>query len=244
MFRHFISIIFFTVTLTLAGCSGYNASDDSSTGMLQPTIYYRPVINLKSEQCLPSQVQHITEPSGKVITSMCESSFKKCEMQGSCLLLGQKTQKGIGYAGFRNGKSLFVETDIKACPFGRGVKDDLCLDPFFSIAADMNYFKPGDVIFIPLLKGLELPDGQIHDGFLIVRDEGGGVKGSARFDFFTGYFNYTDKKNIFSSLGFADPKNRIGYRIASSAEAERVRVNRNYPSIPDMVLQQGRDYSK
>lgn len=235
--------LYILLTVVFVGCSG-RSSNDESASVMQPTVYYRPVVNLKSEKCYISEVQHVVEPNDKVIASLCLESYKKCEMQGSCLLVGQNSKKGIGFVGSKNGKSRFVVTDINACPYGRGVQDDLCLDPFFSVAADLNYFKPGDVIFVPLLQGVVLPDGQIHDGFLIVRDEGGGVKGSTRFDFFTGYLNYNDKKNIFSALGFADLKSKISFRIASASEAERTRANRNYPNLPESVLQSGRDYSK
>lgn len=35
----------------------------------------------------------------------------------------------------------------------------MCLDPYFTVAADLNFYKLGDVIFVPQFVGEVMPDG-------------------------------------------------------------------------------------
>ncbi len=79
-----------------------------------------------------------------------------------------------------------------------------CLKPFLSVAADPKYYRMGDIIEMPSLRGksITLPDGQelIHPGYLMVQDTGGAIKGQNRFDLFTG------------SMGMRHPQNDFGLR--------------------------------
>jgi membrane-bound lytic murein transglycosylase A len=80
-----------------------------------------------------------------------------------------------------------------------------CLIPFISVAADPRYYSMGDIIQMPALKGkrIQLPNGKsmIHPGYLIVQDTGGAIRGRNRFDFFTGSYNYNNRKNAFGIYG-------------------------------------------
>lgn len=131
----------------------------------------------------------------------------------------------------KDGRPLFVPVDENKCPWGYGVSQ-ICLDPYFTVAADLQFHKAGEVIFVDKLKGVKLPTGETHDGFLIVRDRGGAIKGADRFDFYTGMIAYKDEKNPFTPLGFASKTNKMQYRKATSEEADRFRKERNFPGIP------------
>ncbi|MBX3039723.1 MAG: hypothetical protein KF789_03310 [Bdellovibrionaceae bacterium] len=101
-----------------------------------------------------------------------------------------------------------TETLSPGCYTAEGAWGD-CLVPFISVAADPRYYRAGDYIRMPGLKGKEItmPDGRVveHPGFLIVQDTGGAIKGENRFDFFTGAFGQYNKSNAFGSHGFKDP---------------------------------------
>jgi hypothetical protein len=220
----------------LSACAGSKSSSSAATE-ISPTIYYRPVINTATDRCSSNDLHDVKDPSGKTLVSLCVSSYKKCLQQGSCLVVDKGREKSLGYSGLRGGEPRFVQVSREECPYGRGVDDPICLDPYFSVAADLSVYKAGDVIYIPALRGVKLPDGQIHDGYLIIRDEGGGVKGPTRFDFFTGYLNYSDKRNTLARLGFGDPDSRFSFQMVGGELAEKVRRNRNYPGLPRRVLQ-------
>lgn len=219
--------------MTLTACA--NKSGDTFSSFISPTIYYRPVIHLEQEKCSAKDRQGLKDPEGKILVNMCESSYQKCLTQGSCLVISKGRERSLGYNSNRGGEPRFVEVNSEECPFGRGVQDHLCLDPYFSVAADLGLYKVGDVIYVDVLRGVKMPDGQVHDGYLIIRDEGGGVKGPTRFDFFTGYLHYTDKANTLAQLGLGDPDNRIHFQLVTGDTAETVRKRRNYPGIPHAV---------
>ncbi len=137
----------------------------------------------------------------------------------------------------KNGEALFMPVDESNCPWGYGVSQ-ICLDPYYTVAADLNYHKAGDVIFVNKLKGIKLPSGEIHSGFLIVRDRGGAIKGANRFDFYTGVLDYRDEKNPFTPVGFASSTSKFEYRKATADETLTAQRLRNYPKIPIHDLKQ------
>jgi hypothetical protein len=107
------------------------------------------------------------------------------------------------------------------------------VDPFRSVAADLNLYKLGDVIFLPALVGAKLPDQTTHDGYFIVRDAGAAIRKKGRFDFYTGYYSATDPKNSLLGFGLGDKTTRIPYYKVSESIAALVRVGRAYPKIPN-----------
>ena len=113
----------------------------------------------------------------------------------------------------------------------------VCVDPYRSIAADPVFHKIGSVVFVPLLVGKKLPNNEIHDGYFIVRDTGGRIKGEGRFDFFIGFDNY--RGHLFTNLKLNDKHNgKFTYYRVPEAIAEKVRLSRAYPSVPAKVHEQ------
>lgn len=200
---------------------------------LDPTIYFIKSINMTKQNC--SVKKTIRSTTGGAIAQVCPSDFKTCVIEGTCALVGSRETKVINYVEQRGVSYLFKIVEEK-CPYGYGVKN-ICLDPYYTVAADLagnRYHKPGDVIYVDKVKGTKLPNGEIHDGFFIVRDKGGAIKGANRFDFYTGLLHYKNDENPFTPLGLAssDAKNPISWRKATASETAAVREKRNFPGIP------------
>lgn len=223
-------IVLSLFSLLMISCAASKSSDG-----LVPTIYYKPTIRADQTKCSLSSLRELLSINGNPLATLCDSDYKKCLMQGSCFVEQGGVVTSYNYHSSKEGMARFVVTDLKECPYGYGVRSS-CLDPFFSVAADLEVYKMGDVIFIPRLVGTRLPSGEEHDGFLIIRDSGGGVRGGGRFDFFTGFLDHRSKENPFSVLGLGDPKNRFRFRRASDAEAEAVRQRRGYPGLNSRTL--------
>jgi hypothetical protein len=100
----------------------------------------------------------------------------------------------------------------------------------------LNLYKLGDVIFVPHLVGHMMPDGLIHDGFLVIRDKGGAIKGAHRFDFYTGFTEPYVEANTFRRLGFSEVRNTFPYRMATPEEAALVRARTGYPGTNNRVI--------
>ncbi|PIS10024.1 MAG: hypothetical protein COT73_11470, partial [Bdellovibrio sp. CG10_big_fil_rev_8_21_14_0_10_47_8] len=90
----------------------------------------------------------------------------------------------------------------------------------------------GGVIFVPAAGGLNLGNGRIHNGFFVIRDSGGGIKGKGRFDFFTGLYSDTSKKNPFRQLNLGDRNSRMPFYLVKGDLARRVLRDRAYPELP------------
>lgn len=221
-----------TIFILLLHLMMISCAPSSSADILEmnPTIYFKPLIQLEESKCSLSEKRDLLSPSGKSFASLCEKDFNECVLQGSCWVDDGKKQTAYNYHSKKNGQHRFIKVNLNRCPFGYGVRS-ICLDPYFSVAADLNFYKPGDVIFVPRLVGAELPTGEVHNGFLIVRDSGGGVEGARRFDFFTGSLSHRQKNNPFSRLGFADPAKSFEFRLATADEAAQTLKSRNYPLV-------------
>jgi len=124
-------------------------------------------------------------------SGICKSFKKEVKLQGSGIINGNKV---LTYTG--------AKKNLGDCDTAFGAAGK-CLTPYISIAADDRYFNMGDIIKMPAMKGLvvRLPNGKSmkHPGYFIVQDTGGAIKGSNRFDFFTGTFDSHDPKNTFGT---------------------------------------------
>lgn len=65
-----------------------------------------------------------------------------------------------------------------------------------------------------------------------MRDTGNLITGKGRFDFYSGFLHWTDKRNPFKKLGLADMKTQIPYKIIGGALAVSARNSRAFPKIP------------
>ncbi len=138
---------------------------------------------------------------------------------------------GYNYVGTANGNYVFQEIDLKTCAFTFGASG-WCLSPNYSVAADPKFHKPGDVIYLPDLAGARLPNGEIHDGYFIVKDTGGAIKGPDRFDFFLGHRRTVNRHHPFLLLGLGDKKSRLPFQKVYGREATLIRNRRRFTGKP------------
>lgn len=223
---------FILLPLMVAACAATKSTEGSS---LTPTIYYKPTIHQDKTKCSANALKDMISPDGKILETLCEADYKQCLLQGSCFVQEGDKLTSYNYHSKKDNIHRFIVVDLKECPFGYGARSS-CLDPFFSVAADLSIYKVGDVIFIPRLVGAKMPTGEVHDGFVIIRDSGGGVTGATRFDFFTGFYDYRQKENSMAQLGFGDPVNSFEFRMATALEAQSARERRNYPGLRRALL--------
>jgi len=207
------------------------------------SIYYMPVYG-ETRSCKPEMLAKLKTLDNQVLATLCRQEIADCAMQGSCFY---KDSKGVRLFAFhQNIKIIHPETKkeinqprfklntlSERCPQGMGVRN-ICLDPYRSIAADPRFHKIGDVIFIPKLRGQKLPNDEIHDGYMVIRDTGGRIKGKGRFDFFIGFDDW--RGHLFTRLGLSDVEtSRFEYLEATAEIAEKVRQFRRFPLAPKKV---------
>lgn len=215
-------------------------SEDEKQRLITPTIYYIPkYTNADHVNCPEREKMDLIDSENNVIVSSCRRVYKSCEMQGSCQVEVPGGATVLLNVDRRNeaGIRTFDHVNSPKCIYGRGAARDrktgykqMCMDPYYSVAADLSIYHLGDVIFIPLLQGLLLPNGEIHNGFVIVRDTGGSIKGYGRFDFFTG-FSGLWRSNPFYKLGLGGDNIFPEYYLISGPEAQRVRLSRGFPYL-------------
>src|SRR6185312_3564479 len=211
---------------------GSKKEDFVAKGLLTPTVYYKPIFNEDQDKCSADEKVNLRGVNNAVLATVCPKAKDACDLQGSCMIQQNGKITSYNYVDQTvKGYPHFSVVDLNVCPFGLGVRES-CLDPFYNVAADMDYFKAGDVIFVPALVGLALPGGMKHTGFLIVRDSGGGIDGNNRFDFFSGFYDWRDSTNPFNKLKLTDKSTKIPYYQVKGATALTVQAARNDPSRP------------
>ncbi len=203
--------------------------DSAKIPNLLPTTYYIPQeknISCSGKYGSGSHVYTADEKTAiiglkdEVISVVCSRFYKFLLMEGSAIL---KNEQSINYGGIKeDGQRRFYVLD--RCIFGEGTRRNLCLLPYHTLAADNKVHKINDIIFIPKVRGLRLPDGSIHEGYFIVRDTGGAFTGvgAQRVDMFTGI--ESDSDNVFLKAGF-DRRNPMPAFKISGLTAEIVRQN-------------------
>ena len=204
-------------------------SDISTRGMLRPTVYYYPVINEDKRKCEKDYI--LRDEEGEKMISLCEKTRASCRLQGSCAIVQNGKKRTFNIIGNYDGKDRFFETSKDVCRFGFGVKSS-CLDPFYTVAADLSIYRPGDVIYVPKVRGTLLPDGSKHSGYFIVRDRGRNIIGKTRFDFYTGHISWRDEENPFSKIGLASKSNKFEFMKIKGAKAKAFSQLRSYPKLP------------
>jgi 3D (Asp-Asp-Asp) domain-containing protein len=210
---------------------GYNEADFSGRANLSPTIYFHPLIRDEFNNCRSGEWTGLRNKHGAEMMRVCSTTYKTCTLEGSCQIQRENVVRSFNYEGKTSTHYTFFEIKDGDCVFGYGVRS-ACLDPFYTVAADLNFHQVGSVIYVPKVKGAKLPNGDFHTGFFVVRDRGGAITGAHRFDFFTGTMHWNDPRNPFRSLGLSDPQKKTPYYRVGGATASQVRLARAYPKLP------------
>jgi 3D (Asp-Asp-Asp) domain-containing protein len=214
-------------------------SSNEKMYLLKPTIYYLPRFTAADhESCGVDEQTEFKTAENELLLKTCYKTLKFCEMQGTCEIeINKKPYLITVDKKNDDNERLFRTVDTTHCKYGMGASKDtqksykfMCVEPFYSVAADLSIYNLGDVLFIPALKNIKLPTGGKHSGYVIVRDSGQLVKGEGRFDFFTGRYNVS-KKNPFYNLGLSDNDQKLEYRLVAGAEAEQIRYVRRFPGV-------------
>lgn len=245
MTKQLLSLVLVAAVFMLSSCapsggswtnsdSEHSIFERTGSGFITPTIYFLPQYKKDLNSCKDRPKDFIS-PKGRVISTLCEHQWKECLLQGTCKVVDEGREYSLHYHSRIGGEYRFVFINLNKCPYGIGVREDVCLDPYHSVAADLSIQKVGDVIYIPSVRGAILSDGSKHDGYFIVRDTGGAIDGVGRFDFYIGTDSYLDRKNPFVKLGLGDRVTRVPFQVVEGEIAERVRKSRNYPGLPASV---------
>ncbi len=216
-------------------------SEEEKRRLVTPTIYYIPNYTQEDHsKCSRHERIDIVDVNQYVIVSTCRNVYMDCQMQGTCrveLDNGQSILINVVRFNKKMNTAIFKRVTSTECIYGAGNSRDrfssyrqMCIDPYYSVAADLSIYNLGDVLYIPVLKGVVLPDGSLHNGYVIVRDSGQRIKGYGRFDFFTGYLGIT-RRNPFFKLGLGGGVIFPEYYLIRGSDSDRIRAERGFPYL-------------
>jgi 3D (Asp-Asp-Asp) domain-containing protein len=160
--------------LSLLVC-GHAAVAHQKVGRAVVTFYW--VIDENSPQYRGKTNAVLRDPAGRVIARTHKQFKIDLVRQGSGWLRDGRT---VIYIKRVDGESRFRVSRSK---YGLG-STGCRLIPYRTIAVDPRFVKLGTRVYIPQLKGTQLPDGTVHDGMFIASDRGH-FRG-AHVDFFVG----------------------------------------------------------
>lgn len=196
--------------------------DLGAIGILTPTIYYKPYFDLEDYACGSADLVEMKDPRGNTLLVLCASVYRSCLIQGSCWIENDGDVRSFNYHSKIENVHRFVEVDQSRCKTGLGARGH-CLTPFHAVAADSRYHPIGQVIFVPKVQGLRLPNGEYHSGYFVVLDRGGNISGEGRFDFYTGQYSLTHEENVFVRLGLSDPNFSFDYQVVTGETEKEIR---------------------
>ncbi len=164
--------------------------------------------------------KEIKDLDGNTLATICAKFYTELLLQGSGVL-----EKGdtIRYIKKVDGEPRFALAERK-CLRPQQDRGTSCLIPFYSIAADIstkttNHWKIGDILYVPDLKKLRLPNGSYHEGFLVVSDTGAAFfgRGTDRIDLFVGDSRYA---NFAAAQGFHHARSYEAYKVEGASKEE------------------------
>jgi hypothetical protein len=215
--------------------SAFGAESDGLQGPygFQPSMYR--IINSGEFRCSTQSLVALRDGRGNVLSRVCPSYRENLVLEGTGLAMSAAAPSRrilLNFIRHRGSEPLFAQVDENACPFGLGVANG-CLVPFMTVAADLRHFRPNDVIFVPMVAAakIQLLNGDFHPGYFVVKDLGGSINGSGRFDFFVGATPLFIRENPFFSLGFGGP-----------CRGERQCKEFNFYKVSGVRAQFARDY--
>jgi 3D (Asp-Asp-Asp) domain-containing protein len=210
----------------------------SQIAELKPTMYYVPQEDAikcegryRSVEYTGAEKSNVLDPEGRVLATVCTRFLKTLDMEGTGILKDRGAGKvTVNFAARVDGEIRYRA--VKRCIYGEGIRPDLCLLPYHTIAADNKVHKINEIIYIPRAEGIVLPDGTLHEGYFIVRDTGGAFDGigAQRIDLFTGL--EPDINNVFSRAGFNHNTPMEAFKVnGESAEIIRERLQARFGDI-------------
>jgi hypothetical protein len=167
------------------GC--YNGGKAAFTNYWVPRQGDKDQDNDGNKMRLSGDKDHaMRDPSGKTIAMVDDNTYEKCDMEGTCVInhKGKDELINLANGGGKNAKFDFIN---KNRPFGQGSEDNP-LEPFASVA--VNDLEIGTTLYIGELDGMKLPNGLIHNGCVVVADEGWSFDGCQVDLFVVSYANY------------------------------------------------------
>jgi 3D (Asp-Asp-Asp) domain-containing protein len=164
-----------TGVLCFAICGTAPAHEKEKVGRAVLTFYW--VIDETSARYQGDRSAVLRDTRGRVLARTHPRFKLDLVRQGSGWLRDGRT---IIYIKRVAGESRFK---ISSSKYGLG-STGCRLIPYRTIAVDPRFVKHGTRVYIPQLKGAELPDGTIHDGMFIAADRG--HFSGARVDIFVG----------------------------------------------------------
>jgi len=208
-----------------------------------PSLYYTPQFSATNPSCDSRDLKPVLSPDKNVLVSLCARDYKKCLFEGACLIeTPQGGRLGISFYKYSEAEnqSYFEKINLEKCPFGYGVGKispteaaSTCLIPYVSVSADPLAHSLGEVIYVPALKGLPLPTGEVHDGYLIISDSSTDSidTGLDQFAFYTGVHPKKDPQNAFAATLLGNPDNEYPYEVITGPVAEEIRQKRHFTLV-------------
>jgi 3D (Asp-Asp-Asp) domain-containing protein len=172
------------VTQNDSGCGAEPANAAAPNGYrllgaFAPT-FYRILDESNPEWPAEPATEPLLTLDGKLIAHVGPTFKHQLDIEGSARL---RDGRVVNFEEKRDGVWRYLV--VKDAAYGIG-EDGYRLIPFRTIAIDPKVIKLGTVLYLPALKGIRLPSGETHDGFVFAHDTGQGIDGN-RIDVFVGF---------------------------------------------------------
>ena len=193
---------------------------EKDLGFFRPTFYRVVDENEKKFVGLPKDTP-ILGVKGDTI-AMVAAKFKKLlDLEGTGKLADGRL---LNFARWGESREILYRV-VENCEWGLGVQnaewisqiEAYKLIPYRTIAVDPKVIPIGSVVYIPAVRGIRLPKGEIHDGYFLAHDIGTAIKGK-RIDIFVGSESGTH--NTFTKRGILNMQPIKVFSVSDSITKE------------------------
>jgi 3D (Asp-Asp-Asp) domain-containing protein len=153
--------------------------NSTELGEFVPT-FYRILDEAAPEWASQARGETLMGRDGRPIASVAPAFRRQLDIEGSARL---RDGRIVNIADRVGGSLRYLIAS--GAPFGVGAPG-FKLIPYRTVAVDPRRIKLGTVLYLPVLAGIALPSGEIHDGFCFAHDTGKGIVGN-RIDVFVGF---------------------------------------------------------
>jgi len=229
-----VTTLALTTTNAMAAAPEINTRDLVPNVALKPTTYH--IAYEDKTSCVGryngrtyngNERSEILNPDGDIIAVVCSRYYARLAMEGTGVLSAANGSHTV------NWKANWRFIILNKCTYGRG-EEEKCLIPFHTIAANNTIYPVGTILYIPdvVKRKVTLPNGELHNGYFVVRDTGGAFQsaGPERVDLFVA--GQEDSDNIFINKSIHYPKTYPSFLVIDeSRENVEKYFKAKYPSL-------------
>lgn len=163
------TVFLLAIFSTLSACASlFPGNTDEPETFIMKLTYYWTVSPEDPDVDMMTPTVNVLDCGGNVIAEAPQSLVDKISLEGSGFL-PEPDGRLINLGDSPSTHFCFMVVDTTEAPWGLDSQGN-ALVPFYSVAVDPAVIPLGSRVYIAAFDGLDLPNGEVHDGYFLATD--------------------------------------------------------------------------